>query len=58
MPRTVYCHCGRPLKSDVRREGLTLRCPVHGIQFRYVVTAEPPPPKSDPPKPEPGRQGP
>ena len=35
--RPVLCACGRPLRKYVSRDRVILRCPEHGIQFRYVV---------------------
>ncbi|MHB8625601.1 MAG: hypothetical protein ACYDBJ_15505 [Aggregatilineales bacterium] len=35
--RPVLCACGRPLRKQVSRDRVILRCPEHGVQFRYVV---------------------
>ena len=39
-PRPIRCDCGRALTVKVDRERAILRCPVHGIQFRYTVTRD------------------
>jgi hypothetical protein len=39
----IYCRCGKLLKIKVRREGVVLQCPEHGVVLRYVVGKEPPP---------------
>jgi hypothetical protein len=35
--RPIQCACGKRLLIRVAREGVILRCPEHGIQFRYEV---------------------
>ncbi len=35
----IYCRCGRLLMIKVRREGIILQCPEHGIVLRYKVDA-------------------
>lgn len=37
--RPIQCACGKRLLIRVAREGVILRCPEHGIQFRYDVDA-------------------
>jgi hypothetical protein len=37
MAVRIYCSCGRLLKIKVRRDGVTLQCPEHGVLWRYVV---------------------
>ncbi len=38
MASRIYCSCGKVLALHVTRRGLSLKCPDHGIQLRYVVT--------------------
>ncbi len=33
----VYCSCGKLLKIKVRRDGVVLQCPEHGVILRYTV---------------------
>ena len=35
--RPIQCACGKRLLIKVAREGVVLRCPEHGVQFRYEV---------------------
>ena len=35
--RPIRCDCGRALIVKVDRDRVILRCPVHGVQFRYTV---------------------
>ena len=41
MAPRVYCNCGRLLKIRVRHDGVVLRCPVHGVIWRYEVGRRP-----------------
>ena len=36
----IRCDCGRALIVKVDRDRAILRCPVHGIQFRYIARRE------------------
>jgi hypothetical protein len=40
-PYHVYCSCGRLLKIKVRREGVVLQCPEHGVIWHYQVGEAP-----------------
>ena len=37
LRRPIQCACGKRLLIRVAREGVILRCPDHGVQFRYEV---------------------
>jgi predicted RNA-binding Zn-ribbon protein involved in translation (DUF1610 family) len=41
MAPRVYCSCGRLLKIRVRRDGVVLQCPEHGVIWRYTVGDRP-----------------
>ncbi len=40
MTNQTFCFCGRRLESKATRHGVLLRCPEHGIQFRYIVAPD------------------
>jgi hypothetical protein len=37
MAPRIYCSCGRLLKIKVRRDGVILQCPEHGVVWHYRV---------------------
>jgi hypothetical protein len=37
MVAKIYCSCGKLLQIKISREGVQMRCPEHGIVWRFFV---------------------